>query len=461
MAETPKKLSLGELLNAEQGAEEDEEDVEALQVAEEAQAAAEGVETEAAAPAPVGRKEKLRAIFGDSDDEEVLPTRKPKEKKPKKDKKEKGAKRKGKADGAAAAGAKKPKKEKAEAKREGGGEELFKALDASDDEDDGGAAAEDGFIDDHGAASRDMRDDVSVDASEAEEDDGENLDALFEKKKSNRKKSQLSTAENKSFVEAFLGRMEAAAEDDVEAHKASRPAIHKLQLLRQVEDTLEKTQLHEDLLEAGLLNILNAWLRPLADGSIPNVSVRTTLLRLLKKLPVNVEMFDRREQLKKSGLGKMVMFLYKLPEETLQNKRVAQALVEAWSRPIFELSTQYSDLKHLQRREAESTDDAATKEREAKRLKAAAAEEPKKEPKPGEAGYRWHASVPQPSKMDYTKRPESKVAHEGPVKNMSAGLSDGSKTSKINNKMTGLKQKGKKRNIHALKVSVEGRGVER
>ena len=73
----------------------------------------------------------------------------------------------------------------------------------------------------------------------------------------------------------------------------------------QVEDTLEKTQLHEDLLEAGLLNIVNAWLRPLADGSIPNVSVRTTLLRLLTKLPVNVEMFDRREQLKKSGLGKV------------------------------------------------------------------------------------------------------------------------------------------------------------
>jgi transcription factor SPN1 len=51
----------------------------------------------------------------------------------------------------------------------------------------------------------------------------------------------------------------------------------------------------------------------------------------------------------------MVMFLYKLPEETLQNKRVAQALVEAWSRPIFELSTQYSDLKHLQRREVRAS----------------------------------------------------------------------------------------------------------
>lgn len=80
-----------------------------------------------------------------------------------------------------------------------------------------------------------------------------------------------------------------------------------------MEDTLEKTQLHEDLLEAGLLNIVNAWLRPLADGSIPNVSVRTTLLRLLTKLPVNVEMFDRREQLKKSGLGKVGLFCPAVP----------------------------------------------------------------------------------------------------------------------------------------------------
>ena len=45
---------------------------------------------------------------------------------------------------------------------------------------------------------------------------------------------QLSTAENKSYVEAFLGRMEAAAEDDAEANAHGRPAIHKLQLLRQV-----------------------------------------------------------------------------------------------------------------------------------------------------------------------------------------------------------------------------------
>jgi hypothetical protein len=64
----------------------------------------------------------------------------------------------------------------------------------------------------------------------------------------------------------------------------------------------------------------------------------------------------------------------------------------------------------------------SVQEREAKRAKAAAAAaaqaaeaaEAKKTPKPGEPGYRWHATVPQPSKMDYTKRPESKVTPRFP-----------------------------------------------
>jgi transcription factor SPN1 len=145
-------------------------------------------------------------------------------------------------------------------------------------------------------------------------------------------------------VEAFLGKMDLAVDQDAEANQQGRPAIHKLVMLKEVEEVLENIHLHEDLLEAGLLNILKQWLEPLGDGSIPNVNVRTTLLRLLKKLPINVEMFDRREQLKKSGLGRMIMFYYKLPEESLTNKRTAQWLVEKWSRPIFELSTRYDCL---------------------------------------------------------------------------------------------------------------------
>lgn len=44
----------------------------------------------------------------------------------------------------------------------------------------------------------------------------------------------------------------------------------------------------------------------------------------------------QQEQLKKSGLGHVIMFLSKLPDELPTNRRMARDLVEKWSRPIFE-----------------------------------------------------------------------------------------------------------------------------
>lgn len=34
-------------------------------------------------------------------------------------------------------------------------------------------------------------------------------------------------------------------------------------------------------------------------------------------------------------LGRLVMFLFKLPDETAANRRLAKNLIEAWSRPIL------------------------------------------------------------------------------------------------------------------------------
>ena len=43
--------------------------------------------------------------------------------------------------------------------------------------------------------------------------------------------------------------------------------------------------------------------------------VRETVLRLLHQLPVDCSLEDRKEQLKRSGLGRIVMFLFKVPGE--------------------------------------------------------------------------------------------------------------------------------------------------
>ena len=48
------------------------------------------------------------------------------------------------------------------------------------------------------------------------------------------------------------------------------------------------------------------------DGALPNAKVRESVLRALGALPVDCSLEDRKEQLKRSGLGKIVMFYFKL-----------------------------------------------------------------------------------------------------------------------------------------------------
>ena len=76
--------------------------------------------------------------------------------------------------------------------------------------------------------------------------------------------------------------------------------------------------------------------------------------------------------------------------------------------------------------------------------------------KPGEPGFRWHAAVPQPARLDYIEQPESKVA--GNSQQSTGGKSSG-KSDRLGRKLKVLNRKVQAGAGRAAKISLEGRGM--
>lgn len=289
-------------------------------------------------------KELMRAkLFGESSDEEedvedddLAAKRKQMKEKLAAMSKDKNAKRKGKK---STAKGKKQKTEEPRSAPAAGGSEDDSEGEANED-DEAFIVKERGEDGSVPWAGGDSDDDELVYQEEAEE---ENIADYF-KSKGKRKQRVLSLDEIRKLVNNFSEKMENAAREDQLANERKEPAFAKLKMMNEMEIMLCNRQLQEEFLDQGLLSILNSWLERLPDGSLPNAKVRTAVLRVLDKLPIDLQHHDRREQLKSSSLGRTVMFLYKLPEETALNKKLARDLVQKWSRPIFELSTRFRDL---------------------------------------------------------------------------------------------------------------------
>ncbi|CAM6110449.1 unnamed protein product [Calypogeia fissa] len=343
------------------------------------------------------------------------------------------------------------------------------AQDSEEDKEADPTPDDENFIDDRGAE-RYSDDEGGYTAAspshapEAEEEDAtDELNNFF---KSNKKKisNERTSEEIAMFVEQFMAKLDVAAESDADLNRASKPAIEKLKMLPELLHVLEKRQLQQEFLDRGVLSSLKNWLEPLPDGSLPNMNIRSALLKLLTDLPIDVEVFERREQLKKSGLGKVVMFLSRLSEETPVNKKLARDLVDKWSRPIFQKSTRYEDLKQYDDERPPPRRMPVKKPVPKPRVEESRGGDeleleidPERELKPGDPGYRYHASRPQALPLDFVIRPASKVDAES-VKAQAKHQRMEEKRSKMNKKLQQLRTP-KKKNLQAARLSVEGRGL--
>ncbi|KAF5184596.1 Transcription factor iws1 [Thalictrum thalictroides] len=220
------------------------------------------------------------------------------------------------------------------------------------------------------------------------------------------------------LVEKVIATLELAAEEDVDFNRNSQPAVNKLKKVPLLTQFLSKKHLQLEFLDHGVLCLLKKWLEPLPDGSLANVSVRTEVLQILSEYPIDLNLYDRRDQLKKSGLGKVIMFLSRSDEETTSNKKLARDLVYKWSRPIFNISARYEDMKSRADEEAEerrlalyrsSKKPASTKPSGVMTLYTDVDldfSEGQKSPKQSST---QHVSRPEPLPMDFVVRPLSKI----------------------------------------------------
>ena len=185
-------------------------------------------------------------------------------------------------------------------------------------------------------AGDDDPDSDSVSGEEAIEAGGKKdaFERVMDSLKHRRGKKNLDPKAMMAEVQELQERMEAAYAEDNTAAEQQKPAIHKIAMLQEVEAMLMKKQYHPTLIDCSMLSTLARWLRPLPDGSLVSLTVREALLKAL----LRIEVEDVIEPLKSSGIGKYVKLLTLHKRETGANKRMAMALIEKWTRPIFQTS---------------------------------------------------------------------------------------------------------------------------
>ncbi|XP_072052079.1 protein IWS1 homolog 1 [Arachis hypogaea] len=319
--------------------------------------------------------------------------------------------------------------------------EMWDTIAGGDSEDDHEGVRnvdDDNFIDDTGLEAggyygsdepRSPGDDAPQ-AEEGEEDD--EIKDLFKigKKK---KKNERSPAEIALLVENVMAELEVTAEEDAELNRQGKPAINKLKKLDLLTEVLSKKQLQLEFLDHGVLTLLKNWLEPLPDGSLPNINIRTAILNILNDFPIDLEQYDRREQLKKSGLGKVIMFLSKSDEEINVNRKLAKELVDKWVSNL--LANKVAGM--------ESRDGDLDLEFS--------------QPRSGRSSSRQHASRPEATPLDFVIRPQSKIDPEEVRARAKAAAQDQQRM-KMNKKLQQLRAP-KKKQLQATKLSVEGRGM--
>jgi hypothetical protein len=132
-------------------------------------------------------------------------------------------------------------------------------------------------------------------------------------------------------MEDLIQDMLNAVDADLESIEKGQPGLAKLKLLSQVEEQTSKQSQQDSFIDAGGLGAIREWLRLLPDNSLPNLTLRASLLRIVHKLLPSITL----ENLKESRIGHAIRDIIFHEEEIASNKRIANEIAETWLRQVF------------------------------------------------------------------------------------------------------------------------------
>eukprot|EP00201_Polytomella_parva_P015008 CAMPEP_0175061872 /NCGR_PEP_ID=MMETSP0052_2-20121109/13835_1 /TAXON_ID=51329 ORGANISM="Polytomella parva, Strain SAG 63-3" /NCGR_SAMPLE_ID=MMETSP0052_2 /ASSEMBLY_ACC=CAM_ASM_000194 /LENGTH=352 /DNA_ID=CAMNT_0016327793 /DNA_START=10 /DNA_END=1068 /DNA_ORIENTATION=- len=248
-----------------------------------------------------------------------------------------------------------------------------------------------------------------LDIDEAEEGSGEEEEERPKKKKKGDDNDEKASMQLVEDVNNFILKMQATSEKDREVYTKNldsrpgarkEPAVAKLRMLKEVEAFLSQKRYHQYFIDFGGLGALTSWIEPYSDGSLPNINVRSTILKCLTRLPLDTGIEEHKEILKKSQLGQRVMFYSRCPDETVENRRIASELVQRWSRQVFFDRTaedRKCKLREDQLAEGRKQYLKAQQQNEERRR----IEDDQRRGKPS----RIHATIPAPPRLDFVRNP--------------------------------------------------------
>ncbi|KAH8741539.1 iwsip-like protein [Cryptosporidium ryanae] len=230
-------------------------------------------------------------------------------------------------------------------------------------------------------------------------------------------------------VRNFVQKMNEAASDDEKAYQDGKKAMFKLKMLDEVLEKVSMSNLTTYFISEGVVEVLCRWLRPFNDGTLPSLSIRNNILKLICNMSLT------EEDIVSTEIGKVVCELWKNPAETQENRQMIRSLMQRWMKLISKTRNNESD-EFNGVPVCTLNNESSGEQKEGKPGKSVLYVEPRTARIPVNTGYNFRIT---PQNDDSSIQSNVQVSAEKQV-----GI---------------ISKKGKNKTKHAMRVSLEGRGL--